>query len=340
MQMQTHLVLRHPTLQASPTQAARCRNTRGGWMARNRSRVLTDHDEIRRWAEERDASPACVRRTGGNGDIGMIRLDFPGYSGEQSLEHIDWDEWFQKFDESSLALLVQDQLAGGGQSNFNKLIGRETAERRAEGNYRASRHEGRGNRSSSRAGASGAGRTRAGTSSGSRSRSATSSSKRASASQRSSSQRAKRNAGRSESAARTTRAGSSRTKSSGASSGRREPGRAVSRSKSQRGSQSARGDVTRRSGTVAGRNRGRATAGGRQAAASSSGRRSAKSNPRKVVKAARRIRQGADNIIRMERGQGSRGPSRATKRTSAKAVSGTARQSRSRNNARSRRRAA
>lgn len=57
----------------------------------------------------------------------MIRLDFPGYSGEQSLEHIEWDEWFQKFDESGLALLVQDKTTRGQKSNFNKLVSRETA---------------------------------------------------------------------------------------------------------------------------------------------------------------------------------------------------------------------
>ena len=92
------------------------------------SRALTDHDEIRQWAEERGAHPACVRGTGGGDDVRMIRLDFPGYSGEQSLEGIDWDQWFDKFDESGLALLVQDRTAQGKKSNFNKLLKRETAE--------------------------------------------------------------------------------------------------------------------------------------------------------------------------------------------------------------------
>ncbi len=69
----------------------------------------------------------------------MIRLDFPGYSGAQSLEPISWDEWFQKFDESNLALLYQDTTARGQRSNFNKLVGRETAEQRARGNTKASR---------------------------------------------------------------------------------------------------------------------------------------------------------------------------------------------------------
>jgi hypothetical protein len=101
--------------------------------------MTTDHDEIRRWAEERGAKPACVRRTGGKGDIGMIRLDFPGYSGANSLEHISWNDWFRKFDESELALLHQTTTARGQKSNFNKLVARETAAARARGNNKASR---------------------------------------------------------------------------------------------------------------------------------------------------------------------------------------------------------
>jgi ferritin-like metal-binding protein YciE len=88
---------------------------------------ITDHDQIRQWAEDRGATPSCVRGTGGKGDTGMIRLDFPGYSGAQSLQKIDWDEWFEKFDQNNLALLVQDKTAGGQKSNFNKLVSRETA---------------------------------------------------------------------------------------------------------------------------------------------------------------------------------------------------------------------
>jgi hypothetical protein len=171
-------------------------------MAR-KSRVLTDHDEIRRWAEERDAQPACVRGTGSAEDVGMIRLDFPGYSGETSLEPIDWDEWLQKFDENNLALLVEDQTSRGEQSNFNKIIGRETAAARSEGR-RTSRHAERGSkrketgatgrrsRSSSRASSrrgkrSRSGGTRATSSRSSRSRSGRSTSARGTSSRSSSS---------------------------------------------------------------------------------------------------------------------------------------------------------
>jgi len=101
-------------------------------MARSSSlaRQLNDHDEIRQWAEERGGKPACVRGTGGGNDVGMIRIDFPGYSGADSLEEISWDEWFDKFDESNLTLLVQDQTARGQKSNFNKLVSRNNAQQR------------------------------------------------------------------------------------------------------------------------------------------------------------------------------------------------------------------
>jgi ferritin-like metal-binding protein YciE len=91
------------------------------------SMAMTDHDEIRQWAEARGAKPACVKGTGKGGDTGMIRLDFPGYSGAESLQPISWDDWFQKFDEQDLALLHQEKTAGGQKSNFNKLISRGTA---------------------------------------------------------------------------------------------------------------------------------------------------------------------------------------------------------------------
>ena len=117
-------------------------------MARSSSsaRQLNDHDEIRQWAEERGATPSSVRGTGDNNDLGMIRLDFPGYSGEGKLEEVSWDEWFDKFDESNLTLLVQDQTARGQKSNFNKLVSRNNAQqrgRRRGSQNGADREEGR-----------------------------------------------------------------------------------------------------------------------------------------------------------------------------------------------------
>jgi len=96
---------------------------------RTTSKVTVDHDEIRRWAEERGARPAAVGRSQSDDGPGIIRLAFPGArkSRDNALEEISWNEWFERFDENHLALLHQEETAAGERSNFNKIISRETA---------------------------------------------------------------------------------------------------------------------------------------------------------------------------------------------------------------------
>ena len=84
-----------------------------------------NHDTIRRWVEERNARPTRVKGTGGGDDPGILRIDFPGYGGEQELEEISWEEFFQKFDEQDLSFLYQEQTADGELSNFNKFVRRD-----------------------------------------------------------------------------------------------------------------------------------------------------------------------------------------------------------------------
>jgi DNA-binding MarR family transcriptional regulator len=90
---------------------------------KSETRTTTDHDEIRRWVEAHGGKPATVRGTG-DGEPGVLRIDFPGGTGEDQLEHISWDEWFQKFDRENLAFLYQDHKASGEDSTFFKLVRR------------------------------------------------------------------------------------------------------------------------------------------------------------------------------------------------------------------------
>jgi hypothetical protein len=108
------------------------------------AKITTDHDEIRKWAEARGGRPAAVRSTQSKDGTGIIRLEFPDAPNakDDNLEEITWEEFFEKFDESNLALLYQEETASGQRSNFNKLVGRETAEAREHGENHASRHHG------------------------------------------------------------------------------------------------------------------------------------------------------------------------------------------------------
>jgi hypothetical protein len=91
------------------------------------SKSTIDHEEIKKWAEERNAMPSVVKATAENGD-GILRLDFPGYSGEESLEPISWEEFFRIFEEKKLALVYQEETAEGKKSNFFKLVSRDSVE--------------------------------------------------------------------------------------------------------------------------------------------------------------------------------------------------------------------
>jgi hypothetical protein len=88
------------------------------------SKVTTNHGEIQRWVEERGGHPARVKDTESKNSSGLLRIDYPGFSGEDSLEEISWDEFFEGFDDNKLAFLYQEQTKDGKVSRFSKLIER------------------------------------------------------------------------------------------------------------------------------------------------------------------------------------------------------------------------
>jgi hypothetical protein len=86
-----------------------------------RSLVTTNHDVIRKWAEERNAIPATVEGTKQRDTISVLRFDFPLGPSRSRLRHVSWDEWFKAFDERGLNFIYQEQTTNGRQSNFFRL---------------------------------------------------------------------------------------------------------------------------------------------------------------------------------------------------------------------------
>ena len=93
----------------------------------SRGRTTTEHDEIRKWVEERGGRPSRVKDTAGKEDDadGILRIDFG--EPEESLEEISWDDFFAVFEDRELAFLYQDEKAHGSKSYFCKLVHRHTA---------------------------------------------------------------------------------------------------------------------------------------------------------------------------------------------------------------------
>jgi len=85
------------------------------------SKTTIEHDEIRRWVSER-FHPARVKGTDQQG--GLLRIDYPGYSGEESLKPITWTEFFKAFEKNQLAFRYEEETKSGEQSRFSKLISR------------------------------------------------------------------------------------------------------------------------------------------------------------------------------------------------------------------------
>jgi hypothetical protein len=90
------------------------------------AQVTINHEEIKQWVEERGGHPARVKGTNKGNGGGLLRIDYPGFSGEDTLETITWDEFFEAFEEANLALLYQEETKDGKESRFSKLISRGT----------------------------------------------------------------------------------------------------------------------------------------------------------------------------------------------------------------------
>ncbi len=88
------------------------------------SQTTTDHETIRKWVEERGGRPARVKGTGGDGDAGLLRIDYPGRGEDDKLESIDWDAFFDAFEDNELAFVYQEETKEGDESRFSKLVAR------------------------------------------------------------------------------------------------------------------------------------------------------------------------------------------------------------------------
>jgi len=82
--------------------------------AKSKAGRTRDHNEIRRWAEDRGGHPAMVEGTE------ILRIDFG--EPEDKLKQVSWEQFFRVFDDRDLEFLYQDRTQDGGKSRFFKFV--------------------------------------------------------------------------------------------------------------------------------------------------------------------------------------------------------------------------
>lgn len=74
------------------------------------TKTTTDHEKIRRWAEDRGGRPAAVVGPMTNKIAGGLRIDFPDYDSGEVLREITWTEFFDKFEEQNLVFMYHEEM--------------------------------------------------------------------------------------------------------------------------------------------------------------------------------------------------------------------------------------
>jgi hypothetical protein len=105
------------------------------------SHTTTSHATIKNWATARGGKPATVKNTANEGEVGVLRIEFPEHtssSTEANLDEVAWTNFFAKFDEKNLVFLYQNHTASGEISRFCRFVTHETAEHKAH--HAAAKH--------------------------------------------------------------------------------------------------------------------------------------------------------------------------------------------------------
>lgn len=94
------------------------------------SRTLTDHAEIRQWAEARNGSPMLMEVPSGTGSRSLLQITFGQHAlNAQNNEGPDrvaggyqlvtWDDWLAELERQRLALKVNDEQPGRLDNDFS-----------------------------------------------------------------------------------------------------------------------------------------------------------------------------------------------------------------------------
>lgn len=87
-----------------------------------------DRQTIIAWIERRSAHAAQVVGSHPDADpdfepsVGALRVGFPGYASNETLEPLSWDAFFERFDERGAVFHYQETDENGNPSNAYQIL--------------------------------------------------------------------------------------------------------------------------------------------------------------------------------------------------------------------------
>ena len=97
-----------------------------GAMMANERKTTTNHEEIRRWVEDRGGLPAAVKNTLPGDAAGVLYINFPG-ADKKDVDEISWEEFFKTFGRQNLTFEYEETPPD--QPNHScRLVSRDTGE--------------------------------------------------------------------------------------------------------------------------------------------------------------------------------------------------------------------
>lgn len=76
-------------------------------------KYTADNDEIRAWMEEHGALPAVLKETSDNGEESPDMLQISFNPNDPNMKEMDWEEFFERFENENLALVYDDATPKG-----------------------------------------------------------------------------------------------------------------------------------------------------------------------------------------------------------------------------------
>jgi len=77
-----------------------------------------DNDEIRSWIEERGGVPATLKGALEEGDESADMLHISFDPNDANMEEMDWEEFFERFENENLALVYDDAATQDEEHDF------------------------------------------------------------------------------------------------------------------------------------------------------------------------------------------------------------------------------